>query len=146
LIEHDWPVTIQTKSPLVLRDIDILSKAKDIEVGLTLTTADENIRRIFEPDAPPIPERIKALAELHQAGIETFAMIAPMLPGAGGLATLLSGKVDHVLVDKMNYHYADWVYHKYNLEASLMPEFFYREAEQLNSAFKKQSIDCQVVF
>ncbi len=39
-------------------------------------------------------------------------MIAPVLPGAEGLAELLEGKIDYVLIDRMNYHYADWVYRK----------------------------------
>jgi len=146
LAAHDWPVTIQTKSPLVLRDLDLLKKSNDIEVGMTVTTADDKMRRIFEPNAPPIPERIKALDDLHQAGIETFAMIAPMLPGAGDLPSLLAGKVDHVLVDRMNYHYADWVYRKYNLEASISPESFFKEAEQIASAFIKHGQVCQIVF
>ncbi|MFN3741021.1 MAG: radical SAM protein, partial [Thermodesulfovibrionales bacterium] len=71
---------MQTKSPLVLRDIDILIKAKDLEVGFTITTADENIRKSFEPRAPSIDKRIDALRILHLKGIRTFAMIAPMLP------------------------------------------------------------------
>ncbi|MBS7623286.1 hypothetical protein KEJ39_06395 [Candidatus Bathyarchaeota archaeon] len=45
---------VQTKSPLVLRDMDILRNSGKIEVGLTITSADDEIRRIFEPKAPPI--------------------------------------------------------------------------------------------
>ena len=44
LAEHAWPVTVQTRSPLVLRDIDILQKGKDFEVGLSITTGDDEIR------------------------------------------------------------------------------------------------------
>jgi DNA repair photolyase len=146
LVAHNWPVTIQTKSPLVLRDLELLIRALDIEVGLTITTADDQIRQVFEPNAPPIPKRIKALGELHQAGIETFAMIAPMLPGAGDLPSLLADNVDHILIDRMNYHYADWVYRKHHLESSLSPEFFFKEAGQITSAFKKQDLNCQIVF
>ncbi len=146
LVAYNWPITIQTKSPLVLRDLDLLKKARDIEVGLTVTTADDKIRRIFEPTAPPITERIRALDELHRAGIKTFVMIAPMLPGAGDLPSLLAGKVDRVLIDRMNYHYADWVYHKYNLDASMQPEFFHKEAAQIALALKKHNMNCQVVF
>jgi len=146
LVAYNWPVTIQTKSPLVLRDLDLLTGASDIEVGLTVTTADDQIRQIFEPNAPSIPERIKALGQLHQAGIETFAMIAPMLPGAGDLPALLAGKADHVLIDRMNYHYSDWVYRKYNLEPSMSPEFFFKEAKQIASALKKHNVNYQVVF
>ncbi len=146
LVAHDWPITIQTKSPLVLRDMDLLRKASQIEVGLTITTADDNIRQLFEPNAPPIQARIKALDQLHQAGIRTFAMIAPMLPGAGQLADVLSGKVDYVLIDRMNYHYSYWVYRKYNLETAMSDEFFHRTAKELADAFEKQGIDCQIVF
>jgi DNA repair photolyase len=146
LVEHDWPITIQTKSPLVLRDMELLRGASDIEVGLTVTTADDNIRRLFEPNAPPIKERIKALDELHKAGIRTFAMIAPMLPGAGELAAMLRGKVDYVLIDRMNYHYSDWVYRKCKLEAAMSDAFFYRTGSDLAAAFEKHAINCQVVF
>jgi DNA repair photolyase len=146
LVAHDWPVTIQTKSPLVLGDLELLTKASHVEIGLTITTADDNIRRIFEPKAPPIEARIQALAQLHEAGIETFTMIAPLLPGAKELPALLSGKVDHVLVDRMNYHYADWVYRKHDLETSMSNEFFYRAAKELTSSFRKMGIDCQIVF
>jgi DNA repair photolyase len=145
LVEHEWPITIQTKSPLVLRDVDVLSRASDIEVGFTITTANDNVRRLFESNAPPIEARIKALDELHKAGIRTFAMIAPMLPGADKLPALLVGKVDYVLVDRMNYHYSDWVYRKYNLETAMNDEFIHRTARELANALEKQSIDCQVV-
>ena len=47
LLKQDWPVTIQTKSPLVLRDTELLRKSSKVEVGITITTADENIRKIF---------------------------------------------------------------------------------------------------
>jgi DNA repair photolyase len=110
LVGNNWPVIIQPRSPLVLRDLDIIREAGDIEVGLSITTADDDIRKLFEPHAPPIPDRIQALDELHRAGIRTYAMIAPVLPGAEGLAGLLTGKVDYVLIDRMNYHYADWIY------------------------------------
>jgi len=46
----------------------------------------------------------------------------------------------------MNYHYSDWVYRKYNLEAAMSDDFFFRTSKELASAFDKQSINCQVVF
>jgi DNA repair photolyase len=133
LVQHEWPVIIQTRSPLVLRDMDIIRDARDFEVGLSVTTADDNIRKLFEPDAPPIPDRIQALEELHNAGIRTYAMIAPVLPGAEGLAGLLKGKIDYVLIDRMNYHYADWVYRKYGLVDKLTDEYFYRVRKEFDS-------------
>ena len=133
LVQNKWPVIIQTRSPLVLRDLDIIQDAQDIEVGFSVTTADDRIRKLFEPHAPPINDRIKALDDLHKAGIRTYAMIAPVLPGAEGLAALLKGKIDYSLIDRMNYHYADWVYRKYGLEDTLTDDFFYRTREALAS-------------
>jgi len=133
LVQNKWPVIIQTRSPLVLRDLDIIQDAQDIEVGFSVTTADDRIRKLFEPHAPPINDRIKALDDLHKAGIRTYAMIAPVLPGAEGLAELLKGKIDYSLIDRMNYHYADWVYRKYGLEDTLTDDFFYRTREALAS-------------
>ena len=133
LARNYWPVIIQTRSPLVLRDIDIIRSGQDFEVGLSVTTADDRMRNLFEPNAPPIEDRIKALDELHKAGIRTYAMIAPVLPGAEGLAELLKGKIDYVLVDRMNYHYADWVYRKYGLEDQLTDDFFERVRQEFAS-------------
>lgn len=65
LADNNWPVIIQTRSSLFLRDMDILKGAKDCEVGLTITTADDEIRKLFEPNVPPIKERLNTLNELH---------------------------------------------------------------------------------
>lgn len=139
LQRNNWPVVIQTKSPLVLRDLGLFKKFRKIEVGFTITTGDEKIRKIFEPKTAPINERIKALGKLRREGIKTYAMIAPLLPGAESLAPELKGKVDHVIIDKMNYHYADWIYKKYRLEKI-------KNGDALTNLFRKEKIPCQVVF
>jgi DNA repair photolyase len=146
LVRHDWPVTVQTKSPLVLRDIDLLKRSVEIEVGLSIATGDDKTRRLFEPNAPSISERIEALEGLHRGGIRTYAMIAPILPGAEELPTRLRGNVGYVLVDRMNYHYGDWVYKKYHLANVRSRDFFYSKGKELASAFEKQGIDCRLVF
>jgi len=146
LLKHMWPVTIQTKSPLVLRDVESLRKFDEIEVGLTITTADENIRKIFEPNSPPVKQRIGTLEKLHYVGVKTFAMIAPLLPKTEGLVTQLSGKVDYVLIDKMNYHYADRVYKRHKLEYAMTNNFFTRKKIELANAFAKEGIHYQLLF
>ncbi len=143
LVENNWPVSIQTRSPLVLRDLDILAESKGLEVGLSITTADDSIRKIFEPNAPPIQSRINALAELHQAGLRTFVMIAPILPHAEPLGELLAGNVDYVLTDRMNYHHADWVYLKFGLQAYNTDEYFSSVEHVLSSTFAGHGILCQ---
>lgn len=146
LLENQWPVTIQTKSTLVLRDLEILEKSKDLEVGFSITTADERIRKLFEPGTPPIKERIHALEILHSKGIQTFAMIAPILPGAEGLIEELADRVDHVLVDRLNYHYADWVYRENKMEWAKKERFFVQESTELRRKFEERGIAVRVLF
>lgn len=146
LTQNCWPVFIQTRSPLVLRDMDILKEAVNMEVGFSITTADDSIRELFEPHAPSIKDRLRALEELHNSGIKTYAMIAPLLPGAEALAECLEGKVDYILVDRMNYHYADWIYRKYGLEDMLSEDFFYRTAREIARMCRETGMECRIVF
>jgi len=131
-------VVIQTKSHLVLRDIDIFKHFPNIEVGLTITTASEGIRRIFEPGAPPIKKRLEALEALYNEGIVTYVMIAPVLPEAEELVDLLACKVHHVVIDKLNYHYADHVFKRFGLKKV-------EDVSSLASAFVARKIPCEVV-
>ncbi|MBI2414383.1 radical SAM protein [candidate division WWE3 bacterium] len=82
LLKHHWTgeISILTKSPLVTRDIELFKKFPNIEVGLTITSTDDSVSRILEQSAPPASLRLKALKELNQAGIKTYAFIGPLLP------------------------------------------------------------------
>ena len=146
LVKNGWPVRVQTKSPLVLRDLDILKQGEDIEVGFTITTADERMRRIFEPGAPPIAKRIEALEQLHAEGIRTFVMIAPLLPGAEKLPDLLKDSAENVLIDRLNYHYADAIYKKHGMHWALKDSFYREKGEGLRKAFARSGMPCQVLF
>jgi DNA repair photolyase len=146
LLQNGWPFTVQTKSPLVLRDIETLKRASNSEVGFTITTADERIRRIFEPGAPPSGKRVEALAKLHSEGIKTFVMVAPILPGAEGLVGELKGKVKYVILDRLNYHYADWAYKRYGIQWAMENGFFSQKGEELRMAFEREGIPCQILF
>jgi DNA repair photolyase len=146
LIQNEWPVVIQTRSPLVLRDLDVFKGAENFEVGFSITTADDEIRKLFEPDAPSIKERIRALDELHQSGIRTYAMIAPLLPGAETLVNELKGKVDYIIVDRMNYNYAGWIYRKHHLEDKLTDNYFEMAGREIANNCLKSGIVCKLVF
>ena len=77
------PVGIVTKSALVLRDIDILSRmaARGLaHVALSVTTLDRRIARVMEPRAATPAKRIEAIRLLSQAGVPTTAMVAPIIP------------------------------------------------------------------
>lgn len=99
-----FPVDILTKSPLVLRDIELLKEIRGAEIGITITTDDDRVRRIFEPKAPSIERRIKALETLHAEGLATYAFIGPVLPMKPEvLAKMIRPSVGRVLIDGMNY-------------------------------------------
>lgn len=71
---------VQTKSNMVLRDIDLLKQFRECEVGLTITTLDDNFRKIIEPATAAIPKRIEALQKLKDFGIKTYVFIGPLWP------------------------------------------------------------------
>ena len=107
LLEHQFPVIVQTKSDLVLRDLDLLRRFEDCEVGFTIITIDEVVRRVFEPRASPIHVRLAALRKLSEAGLETYAFLGPLLPylseeGLGELLDELAAYVGHITVDRLN--------------------------------------------
>jgi DNA repair photolyase len=95
----------------VLRDIDILKKIKDREVGFTITCPDPDVEKLFEPGASALVRRFEALKKLQENGIPTFAFVGPILPffsdSVGSLKLLFERlqkmKIDEIYLDKMNY-------------------------------------------
>ncbi len=146
LIGNDWPVRIQTKSDLVVRDLDILRAGRDCDVGFSVATADDFIRTIMEPKAPSIEKRITALASLHKAGIQTYVMIAPILPGAENLIPLVEGIVDYIYVDRMNYGYANTVYKKYGLEEYATDGYFADMKRTISRQCRERGIPCSIFY
>lgn len=73
-------LTIQTKSSLVLRDLELLQKFSNVTVGMTIITLDEDLRQRLEPGADSIEARLAALQTLHAAGIATYIFVGPILP------------------------------------------------------------------
>ncbi|WNR44124.1 SPL family radical SAM protein [Paenibacillus roseipurpureus] len=91
---------LQTRSPLVTRDADLLQLLGErVRVSMTVETDREEIRRAFTPSAPPIAARLEALRELAARGIPVQATIAPALPCSDGFAERLAGIVDRVCID-----------------------------------------------
>jgi DNA repair photolyase len=77
------PVGIVTKSTLVLRDLDILTRmAKQdlVKVAISVTTLDAKLARVMEPRAPTPPRRLDALRQLARAGVPSTVMVAPIIP------------------------------------------------------------------
>ncbi|MCD9023895.1 SPL family radical SAM protein [Cohnella silvisoli] len=91
---------VQTRSPLVRRDIDLFLRLGDkVRVSMTVETDREDIRKHFSPNAPPISARLKTLQLLADAGVPTQATIAPMLPSSEEFAERLRSLVNRVCLD-----------------------------------------------
>ena len=74
---------LQTRGPLILRDLELLLRLKQrtcLRVSFSITTDDDNIRRLYEPHCGPIADRLETIRELRGAGIEVYATLAPILP------------------------------------------------------------------
>ena len=105
--ECEFRPSILTKSDLVLRDMDLLKRIPGTSVGFSVALTNEKSRQLFEPCGSPIKQRIAALQELHEAGIETYAFLGPILPGITDLPTIftsLEGIVDSVYGETLNMH------------------------------------------
>lgn len=80
---YGFGIHIQTKSSLILRDLDLLKKINSqtkARVSITLTTADEALCKILEPKVSTTKERFEVLKKLHAEGIETYVWLSPILP------------------------------------------------------------------
>jgi DNA repair photolyase len=75
------PSSVLTKSPLLLRDIDLFKQIPSFAANLSIPTLDEKAWRASEPHTPHPRKRIEAVAELNRAGIPTGVLIAPLMPG-----------------------------------------------------------------
>jgi DNA repair photolyase len=148
LVEKQFPINIQTKSKLVLRDLDLFQDLKEIEVGFTITTDDERVAKLFEPGASSVKERLKALENIHSSGIKTFAFVGPLLPGnPERFIEELEGKVDKILIDRMNYLYSvKGFYRQLGLQREMTDKFFHEHKERLTSELKKRKMKFEVLF
>lgn len=78
--KRGFSVCILTKSDLVTRDIDLLASMQSSSAGVSIAFQDEQVRGLFEPKAPENARRIEALKALKDSGIETYALICPVMP------------------------------------------------------------------
>ncbi len=79
-LDKKTKLAILTKSDLVLRDIDLFKKFKDIEVGLTINGFRGFVKKLFEPNSPSHKRRIRALKVLRENKISSYAFISPIIP------------------------------------------------------------------
>jgi len=89
-------LSILTKSDLVLRDIDVLKKFKNVEVGLTINSFTGKAKDIFEPKAPETEKRTVALKILKEEGIGVYVFVSPIIPYLVDLPDIINRTKDFV--------------------------------------------------
>ena len=93
LVGSGMEVSIQTKSDLVLRDIDLISQLPGARVGFSINTLDEGFRSDMDA-AVPLARRLAAMKELHDAGIRTTCSISPIFPGITDVPAIIEAARD----------------------------------------------------
>ncbi len=141
-------VNILTRSSLVIRDLDIAKKLHDVEVGLSITTDKEDIRKLFEPGSPSIQSRVEALKKIHKAGIRTYVFIGPMLPlDPEKIVNMIAGAVDSILIDRLNYsNKVLSIYRRFGLENFLRHDYFDTTSQILKEKLYRQGISVDIIF
>lgn len=105
---YDFPTHIQTKSSLVIRDIDIISKFSKAEVMISIGTLNDNERKLLEPNASPIQNRLDVLQQFSDIGIETSVFFGPVYPTIKLddlpkiIDTFIENGATEIMVDKLN--------------------------------------------
>jgi DNA repair photolyase len=110
LVEHEWHVSILTKSALVRRDLPLLEDAS-ADLGMTITTLDDRLSKIIEPGAFTGRERVETLRDAASRGIEVWAFLGPFLPGLTDtrenleplIAAIAKLPLSHVYTDRVNF-------------------------------------------
>lgn len=87
MVKYQPTLVIQTRSPMIVRDIDILQKFSRLRINMTIPTGSESVRKDFEPKAPSIPARIKAIGKLkfsipctEENDVRFSITVTPLLP------------------------------------------------------------------
>ncbi|HEV3259193.1 MAG TPA: radical SAM protein [Gemmataceae bacterium] len=80
LIPHQPRLLVQTRGPLVVRDLDVLRQFRSVRVNISIPTDSETVRRDFEPKAPPLERRWETMTAVRAAGLPVGLCVTPMLP------------------------------------------------------------------
>jgi DNA repair photolyase len=165
LAGHHFKVSIQTKSSLALRDLDIVTGPR-FEVGVTITTMDRDLARRLEPKASPPEERQQVIESYSQKKVETWIFLGPIIPYVNDQPENIE-KIIHIaeatdsrlLFDKLNLR--PWVLEKLtpflaretpqapNVMTSLLAEkseYWRTVSERIRSLCRDHDVRCEPAF
>lgn len=104
--QYDFPCHVLTKSNLVLKDIDILSKMKNCAITISIISLDKSVSDIFEKKVPSPKERLQTAKKLSETGIKTGLAVIPILP------FIIEEELENI-VKSASKHKAHYVLHKH---------------------------------
>ena len=98
-------ITMHTRSHLMLQDLELLRSFGDrLEVGVSFTTNNDEIRREFEPKAPSIPRRLELIKTLHENGIRVYGSLSPLLPcDPERMVEMISPYAEKIWIDEIRW-------------------------------------------
>jgi len=108
LLRADFPVHIQTKSDLILRDIDLISKLSDGEVMFSIGTLNDSERKLLEPYTSSIQKRLDAMKEIADIGIKTSVFFGPVYSNVkpedleGIIGAFVEYGATEIMLDRLN--------------------------------------------
>lgn len=162
LISYQPKLKIQSKSSLIVRDIDVLKQFNNCEAGFSITTLDDNLRKEIEPFTSTVEAKIKALEELKIAGIRTYVFIGPIIPYVTDWKAIIENTkhcTDSYLFENLNIAGTVWhsvkkwlnEYHPYlvnNFEDAYSTKSVYWDhmESEINQFCKKNNIDYIIGF
>jgi len=105
LLEVQPNIEILTKSPLILRDINLLKKFKNLKVGISIGILNEELSRELEPYVASPIKRMETLKKLSESGIKTYLFVSPIFPEISEINPLLDSLknyVDEFMFENLN--------------------------------------------
>ncbi len=144
LKENNQTCNILTKSDLVLRDLDILKKINNCTVTISITTYDENLRKIFEKNVISADKRINVLKKLRKNNIKTGIAIIPIIP-------YITEDQAKKIFDKSNIYKPDFYLFRYlelkgdqkRIFLKIIEKNFHKEYESFKKLYSKTILPCK---
>jgi DNA repair photolyase len=142
LTDTELAPVVLTRAPRVADDLQLFRRFRRALVGFSIPTDADEYRRIFEPRADPIDERLGALRAFHAAGVPTFAVVQPVLPmNAERLVDLVAPYVRVVRLDRMYLgERVRHLYEQHGLQRFASEEYADETIAQLSAAFRARGV------
>ena len=163
LVDCQAYVSVLTKSALVTRDIDLFKQLPGCEVAFSFSTVDESVRQLVEPGASPVQERLNALKTVHEAGLPTAIMAAPLLPGISDFKAIVQAATpythtfrfdslnmkstfQHKLMDFIDVHYPHLLplYNEIYLQGKRT--YWHKLEAEIKDFCRKQDVEAETFF